>query len=316
MEIMNLKITNIQIKEYSQTQSMPILQKIADALCNDEEIQYVTTTSNVASINKIVIGNAKSIYTKLKEYPYEFEINESLQLAAIDGKQINNVNNSNSLPIMSKIEETTEITNFSYTGKYQEFTVEEDGYYKIECWGASAGQKSQFLYICGRGAYTKGIIHLNKDEKLYIYVGGQGHYGNDTTAGGYNGGGKILQPYYNDSNNSSGGGATDVRIVDGESDDFTSLLSRIMVAGGGGGCHPNYGGHAGTIKATTGSGLIAATQTTGNKLGLGKSSTRVGRWRRILWWRLKFKWISSFWRIILYIRSRRMQFNFRRFNRR
>lgn len=88
VEKMNLKISNSQIKSYAKEQRMPSLQEIADDLCEDNEIQYVVTKSQVAGIDKIVVGNASSIFTKLNQYPYEFEINSSLQLASIDGQNI------------------------------------------------------------------------------------------------------------------------------------------------------------------------------------------------------------------------------------
>ena len=88
-EKMNLKITNIQIEAYTKTQELPNLQKLADNLCEDNEIQYVTLASNkVASLEKITVGEAESIFTKMKDYPYEFEINSSLQLASVDGVQV------------------------------------------------------------------------------------------------------------------------------------------------------------------------------------------------------------------------------------
>ena len=44
-EIINLKITNIQIATYTKKQQMPNLQDLANGLCNDEEneIEYVIT---------------------------------------------------------------------------------------------------------------------------------------------------------------------------------------------------------------------------------------------------------------------------------
>ncbi len=91
-EKINLKITNIQIETYGKKQQMPSLQELADGLCEDEkdEIEYVFTTSQKeqASLDKIEIGEATSIFTKLREYPYEFEINSSLQLASIDNIKI------------------------------------------------------------------------------------------------------------------------------------------------------------------------------------------------------------------------------------
>lgn len=52
-------------------------------------MEYVLTQSKAhASLDKIDTTNLSSIYTKLKEYPYEFEINDSLQLASIDGVKV------------------------------------------------------------------------------------------------------------------------------------------------------------------------------------------------------------------------------------
>ena len=85
-ETMNLKITNIQISSYAETQQLPNLQYLADKLCEDNDMEYVLTASKEhASLDKIDVTNISSIFTKLKEYPYEFEINSSLQLASIDG---------------------------------------------------------------------------------------------------------------------------------------------------------------------------------------------------------------------------------------
>lgn len=87
-EIINLKIVDSQIKTYGKEQRMPTLQEIANHLCEDDEIQYVTTSREVSSLDKITVGDAESIFTKLKEYPYRFEINSSLQLASIDDVKI------------------------------------------------------------------------------------------------------------------------------------------------------------------------------------------------------------------------------------
>lgn len=128
-------------------------------------------------------------------------------------------------------------TNYEPTGSYQTFIAPANGKYKVELWG-SQGQNEN----CGKGAYTKGEIFLEKDEKLYVYVG-------DNKAISFNGG-TSSYAYGGD-----GGGATDVRLISGEWDDFNSLKSRIMVAAGGGGSSSydqkgssiSYGGAAGGL---------------------------------------------------------------------
>lgn len=88
-ETMNLKITNIQISSYSEKQELPDLQYLADKLCEDNDIEYVLSKSkNQASLDKIDVTNVASIFTKLKEYPYEFEIDNELKLKSIDGIKV------------------------------------------------------------------------------------------------------------------------------------------------------------------------------------------------------------------------------------
>ena len=90
VEKMNLKITTAQIGYYSENQELPGLQYLADRLCEDDDMQYVLTKSNLraSKLEKINVSGVTSIYARLKEYPYEFEINDSLQLASIDGVSI------------------------------------------------------------------------------------------------------------------------------------------------------------------------------------------------------------------------------------
>lgn len=120
---------------------------------------------------------------------------------------------------------------FSYTENYQTFTVPETATYRIELWGA---QGADFQSIeGGHGGYTKGDIRLTKNTNLYIYIGGKPSSGE---TGGYNGGGSITTGQSNWGGR-PGGGATDVRLTSGTWNDFNSLKSRIMVAGGGGGAN-------------------------------------------------------------------------------
>ncbi len=143
-----------------------------------------------------------------------------------------------------------QVYDFKYTGDSQTFEVPKDGLYKIELWGASGGDLSQ--YLGGRGAYTVGNIELEKDDTLYIYVG------NIT----YNGGGINTDIY-----GRAGGGATDIRLANGNWNEFDSLKSRIMVAAGGGGANnrnigneaiyygAGNGGYGGALIGGTGESL-------------------------------------------------------------
>ena len=133
---------------------------------------------------------------------------------------------------------------FNYTGDSQMYYVPRDGYYYIEMAGAQGGTVPTG-YTGGLGAKTSGYVYLKAGEKLYFYVGGEGTSGTAATIatyeGGYNGGGNGYVSRANYSQTAaSGGGATDVRLVGGNWNDKASLISRIMVAGGGGGAYSEY----------------------------------------------------------------------------
>ena len=137
--------------------------------------------------------------------------------------------------------------NFDYTGSEQAFTAPVTGKYKIELWGAQG-------YYSAGGAYTKGIINLKKNNKLYVYVG-QGLAVGDNKSS-FNGG-------LSNSGGHPGGGATDIRLEKGTTwRDFNSLKSRIMVAAGSGsGEGNNYTkGYGGTLSGGSGGGTLGGTQ--------------------------------------------------------
>ena len=119
---------------------------------------------------------------------------------------------------------------FDYTGDYQIFTAKKTGQYKLEVWGAEGGYRSSTSYS-GKGGYSYGTINLKEGEKLYVYVGGSGNTGTCSSSicvGGYNGGGYRYKY-------KGGGGATDIRLIAADDElNLDSLLSRIIVAGGGG----------------------------------------------------------------------------------
>lgn len=136
---------------------------------------------------------------------------------------------------MSNIK-TGDILNFNYTGAVQSITLPK-GTYKLECWGAQGGNRSQdsasaTVTGSGLGGYSIGTLTLTQLTTCYIYVGGQGGMssstGNVKVEGGFNGGGFASHESTGEPGN-GGGGATDVRIAQ------DSLYARIIVAGGGGG---------------------------------------------------------------------------------
>ena len=180
---------------------------------------------------------------------------------------------------------------YGFTGQAQEFTSPEDGTYKIELWGAQGGGVDN--NYGGKGAYTTGRIKLEKDEKLYIYVGNYGYMPDNLTKPFNGGGAPDTTGNWPRSHRGefSGGGATDIRFfgknkvptTDGlKWDSEIGLASRIMVAAGGGGGN-NGDGSSGGVGGTLNGGVTydnndktkpvsIPTQITGNKFGIGQES--------------------------------------------
>jgi len=175
------------------------------------------------------------------------------------------------------------VQDFSYVASAQTFTAPKTGTYKIECWGASGGNSAA---TCASAGYVSGVISLTKNQVLYVYTGQKGNnVDNYSSTYMFNGGG-----YANRNSGkcgACGGGATDVRTVDGDWDDVTSLESRIIIAAGAGG----YGGttRSGCAGGLTGyAGLPSppgsytsylgkgATQTAGGARGAGYNGSQAG----------------------------------------
>lgn len=139
------------------------------------------------------------------------------------------------------------VMNFDYTGSVQTATL-APGTYKLECWGAQGGNSNQSNGTYGnggKGGYSTGILNVSTNTTIYITVGGQGQNGvlNTRTAGGFNGGGDGYGTH-NFGVGGGGGGASDISLTSpvfshssyfiNNIRDTNSLLSRIIVAGGGG----------------------------------------------------------------------------------
>ena len=102
------------------------------------------------------------------------------------------------------------------------------GKYLFECWGSVGGiwEVNNRQSTPGYGGYTSGEIFIGSKTILYVYIGNTGFY-------------NALKEFENEIPNivyAPPGGATDVRLVATDKWwDTQSLVSRIMVAAGGGG---------------------------------------------------------------------------------
>jgi hypothetical protein len=146
---------------------------------------------------------------------------------------------------------------FDYTGREETLTIPYTGSYKLEVWGGQGGNcykepDTSVAYPGGYGGYSTGTINLNKNDKLYINVGGHGtwkHATGSTQAylrGAYNGGGDAIVAYNtNYYSAGAGGGATHIATRTGLLSALENYQNNIIiVAGGGGGAlsyyDPNY----------------------------------------------------------------------------
>ena len=160
---------------------------------------------------------------------------------------------------------------FNYTGAVQTYMVPL-GCKKVsvDCIGAGGGG---YANVSGKGGRVQCTMSVKGNKPLYIYVGGQG-----SSSAGWNGGGQ--RAYTKIEYNNSGAGASDIRTVQASSgswydtshtswDEDVSLLSRLVVAGGGGGmCQNGAGGDGGGLEGgvrndSSGTPPTPATQTSG-----------------------------------------------------
>ncbi len=136
---------------------------------------------------------------------------------------------------------------FAYNGSVSNYTTMCRGKHTLTVWGAQGGNTG------GKGGYSTGVVNLNENMNLYIYVGGQGSKG---STGGFNGGGTA------GTSGGSGGGATDIRIAG------NTLYYRVIVAGGGGGKGQDSCAAGGVGGGTTGGGS-ASQSSCGTQAGGG-----------------------------------------------
>ena len=237
-----------------------------------------------------VEGGINSIYGELNTITTEYERNDSNSTILNTDNKYNYVKNGYAL-ITDKT--TGKKYRFTYTGSEQSFIVPSEGDYVILLKGADGNDSNRYRSYGGKGAYTQGTIHLNKDDVLYIYVGEHRSDRNASFNAGSTGGSGYDSNNSGSNNGYGGGGATDIRLVNGEWNSQESLASRIMVAAGGGGAtdysYPANGGAAGGLVGYSGlngkypnSGVAnvpptGATQTSGGSIGSSTNSYYSGK---------------------------------------
>ncbi len=245
LSIQNQKVV---IAAASRTSCVAYLDVTSGPIIESMNVELDGTTANITLSNS-------NIGTSPTTYYYSSNGGESWDSATTNTYSYSNIGNGTTKFMAyttdasgktSAILETNEyILNgiYDYSNAVQTVTVEKSGYYYLQVWGAQGGTYNATYAPGGLGGYSKGYVHLNAGDTLYVHTGGQGSYGttNSTTAvsgGGTNGGGNAGY------RGGGGGGGTDIRI---NQDD---LLARVIVAGGGGGSFYK----SSSIKAVGGAG--------------------------------------------------------------
>ena len=222
--------TNLYTKEVSNCENLDSLD------CFDgTTIAYLKSIENKTEVNKCENNKDCLTIVKIKRgnhyYFAKFEAYKIKQ-DALNGDNPEYPTPDPSNPGDSDVPEITQkIYNYSYNGNYQTFTAPIAGDYKLETWGAQGGGTQG-----GFGGYSVGNVTLNKNDTLYIYIGGTTLNG----TGGYNGGGSVTDNMY------GGGGATHIAKTSGL---LSSLINNknsiLIVSAGGGGEGNGYAGGSG-----------------------------------------------------------------------
>lgn len=171
------------------------------------------------------------------------------------------------------------MSDFSYTGGIQTFTVPYSGLYQLEVYGAEGGyyDGSPSTGGGGYGGYAKGYKYFDKGDVLYVCVGAVGHNHRNGDTGA---------PYNNNRTGRSsgysygwGGGATHIATMTGELAQIgSSNLSKVLiVAGGGGAKYSSYaGGTGGGTNGGSGGGSGGGGGTQSGGFGFGAGADPAG----------------------------------------
>ena len=210
-----------------------------------------TCTSSTATENCAKQGNGYARITLVSSNSKEITSTEVVTIEAQDKKSITleniNMENFTCKLKVNKISRTEKAYKsptewvFDYIGSEQTFTASVSGTYKLETWGAQGGYAQTSEALGGYGGYSKGVVTLNKNDILYIIVGGKGTDGDDYSTvkiydGGYNGGGNAKS----DGGTvwGAGGGATSIQnllIKDGQLKNYSNNIENVLIVSGGGG---------------------------------------------------------------------------------
>lgn len=176
---------------------------------------------------------------------------------------------------------------FAYSGTVEELTINANGVYKLETWGAEGGNSVAGNYKGGKGGYSFRYVFLTKGTSLFVCVGQKGEDATSTSNGktndAYNGGGHGHTGENRNYRGGAGGGATHIALVPnvlstiGYENFVTNKLGKIVAGGGGGGCTNGHeGGDGGGLVGLQGGEINSQSGTGGTQTAGGTSGITGG----------------------------------------
>ena len=224
---------------YNCTESSEVSTKTISTTCVNE-----TATANCAKSGNgyariTLLSSPTNIETDKTTIIAQESTNQSIK--SVTGKTLTCKLKLNKLSRTEKAYSVSSTWKFDYTGDKQEFVVPTTGTYKLETWGAQGGNAQTNEALGGYGGYSYGLIKLNKNDTLYVIVGGKGSNGDDYSTikvynGGYNGGGNSKSD--GATVWGAGGGATSIQnllVADGQLKNYSNNISNVLITSGGGG---------------------------------------------------------------------------------
>lgn len=177
------------------------------------------------------------------------------------------------------VKEGTSMT-LGYTGVVDTLNILKNGLYKFELHGASGALNWTSNGLGPRGGLTVGYKLLNRGDKLYPCIGGQGCVVSKSrnAGGGYNGGGN--GSCWSQNNGSTlqgsangGGGATHIATISGTLQQIgAARIATILAVAGGAGAGPSASTNLGA-----GGGLNGGNGSGGRDTVTGGSQSSAGK---------------------------------------
>ena len=248
----------------------------------DKDTEYTFVIKNLIDDEQMMLFHILDVDQKMTEQVLFEKIEEGIQFKAKPNSlfffvHIDEIESyDNEIMLLSDEVSNKVSQDFYYSGNVQEFTAPCSTSYKLEVWGASGGKDKQHeaaggrIMDGGRGGYSSGEVTLQKGQKLYIVVGGEGEsYAFNNSGGGYNGGGDAG----GDLSSGGGGGATHIATMNlGELSNYSNNRDAVLIVagGGGGGGYFSTGGHGGGLTANADS----SGRSKGGAAGFGSGQSR------------------------------------------